>query len=284
MTATLKIIATPIGNIRDISLRAIDELSAADLILAEDTRHTKQLLRALNISLKEHVRVISCDTHREEERAQLVLLALQKNERVVLVSDAGCPAISDPGSLLAQAVVAAQARIEVIPGPSALTAAIMGAALDTTRFAFLGFLPKRKSLREKLISSAARAELAIVIYESPLRVFGLLDELYMLLGARRVVVARELTKIYETFHRGILGQSLEPPFVDKGECVVVVEAGSFLEPEPLDQKQELKAFIEEAHAQGASAKDIVQALIKRFPMKKKAALNKVLEVLGKTLG
>jgi len=280
MTSRLKIIATPIGNIRDITLRAIDELKMADVILAEDTRHLRQLLSALGIALKEHARIISCDAKREKERAALVISSLRQNERVVLVSDAGSPAISDPGSLLAQAVVEAQGQIEVIPGPSALTASVMGAAIDTTRFAFLGFLPKRIKLRQKMILDAARAELALIIYEAPNRVMALLNELFLLLGPRRVVVARELTKLFETFHRGILGQALSPPVVEKGECVILIEAGKLLEPEPTrEESNVLENYIIQELNNGASAKDIIKALIKQFPLKKKAALAKVLEVI-----
>ena len=151
MASALKIIATPIGNIRDISLRALDELKAADIILAEDTRHTKALLNALGVTLKDSVRLISCESRREASRGELVLKFLEQNLKVVLVSDAGTPTLSDPGSLLVQAVVAGLGAIEVIPGPSAVTAALMGAGIDTTRFAFLGFLPQKKSARKKII-------------------------------------------------------------------------------------------------------------------------------------
>lgn len=281
MNAPLKILATPIGNLGDITQRARDELKHADIILAEDTRHTGQLLKALGIERKAGARLISCHAHREVERAAFVLASLANNERVVLVSDAGSPAISDPGSLLAQAVIKGGGTIEVRPGPSALTAALMGAALDTTRFAFLGFLPKKKSLRQKLVMGTATAGLALVFYEAPSRVEKLLEELYLLLGARRVVVARELTKIFETFHRGLLGAVLEPPFIAKGECVVIVEAGPVAEAKPTEsQKDELSRVIEEGLSLGMSSRDLSHSLVVRFSLKKKAALNLVLQAIN----
>jgi 16S rRNA (cytidine1402-2'-O)-methyltransferase len=273
MPAALKILATPIGNIRDITLRAIDELKTADILLAEDTRHTKNLLQALGISLKPSARLISCNAHRERERAELVGEFLQQNLNVVLVSDAGTPAISDPGSLLVQAIVAAGFLIQPIPGCSALSASLMGAGIDTTRFAFLGFLPKKKSSREKIILKAADANLALFFYESPLRVLDLLQELFNLLGPRRVVVARELTKLFETFHRGVLGSPLSPDFIEKGECVVVIEAGELALQQDNKIQQDISDFI---NSSNLSSKDLAKLLVQKFKLKKKDAYNLVL--------
>lgn len=273
MASSLKILATPIGNIRDISLRALDSLKAADVILAEDTRHTKALLNALSIELKAGARLISCHSQLEKHRATLVLSMLEQNLNIILVSDAGSPAISDPGSLLVQAIVEAGMTVEVLPGPSALTAALMGAGIDTTRFAFLGFLPKKTRARETIIMGAAKAELALVVYESPLRVAALIDELFTLLGPRRVVVARELTKIFETFHRGVLGASLQPPLVEKGECVVIVEGASV--PALDGSEQEISDFIHSA--QVSTNKDLVNALMTKFKLKKSIAYDLVLK-------
>ena len=224
MSSSLKLLATPVGNVNDISLRAIDAIKTADAIFAEDTRHSLKLINALGLGLKPFCRLISCDAHRETRRIDLIVEKLRAKENVLLLSDAGSPCISDPGSLLVQGVVNAGFGVEVIPGPSAHVAALMGAGVDTTRFAFLGFLPQKTVQRKRLICGSAGLGLALVIYESPLRVSKLLDELHVLLGEQRVVVARELTKAFETFHRGVLGHDLMPLFVDKGECVVIVEA------------------------------------------------------------
>lgn len=278
MASSLKIVATPIGNIKDISTRAIHELKNADVILAEDTRLLRQLINILGISLKEKAQLFSCHAEREKDRGDLVIKNLHENKNVILVSDAGCPVISDPGSLLLNDVVKKGGGIEIIPGPSALTAAIMGAALDTSRFCFLGFLPKRKSHREKMIINSYKAQLALVIFESPLRVQALLDELFHLLGPKRVVVARELTKIFETFHRGILGEPLMPPLVSKGECVVIVERSTEDINDDFDS-EELKEFVASAKSQGKTNRDITGMVVDKFKIKKKEAFLMVLEIV-----
>jgi 16S rRNA (cytidine1402-2'-O)-methyltransferase len=220
MTPSLRIVATPIGNLGDLSPRAVAALSSSSLVLAEDTRHTRPLLEHYGV----HARLVSCHQHNESERLSLVTEALDRGESVALVSDAGAPGVSDPGGRLVELVRAAGHRVEVFPGPSAVIAAIMGAGLVTTRFAFLGFLPKRKKVRDTMITGAAKAGLALVVFEAANRVAETLADLHRTLGARRVVVARELTKRYETFHTGLLGSELVPPFEPRGEVVIVVEA------------------------------------------------------------
>ncbi|MCA9507102.1 MAG: 16S rRNA (cytidine(1402)-2'-O)-methyltransferase [Myxococcales bacterium] len=273
----LKIIATPIGNLGDISSRAISSISSADVILAEDTRSARKLISFLGINLKSQSRIISCHAQIEEQRAHVVEECLKANEQVVLLSDAGCPVISDPGSLLVQAVVKAGFEVEVIPGPSAQSAAIMGAGIDTTRFAFLGFLPKKNSQRKKLFQSTAACGLALVIYESPLRVKNLLDDLFEALGPRRVVVARELTKVFETFHRGVLGQELKPSLVEKGECVVIVEAQDVERSVSNDEKESVVELIKKRSEQAFRTKDIVKELVDNFNIKKNQAYDMVIE-------
>jgi 16S rRNA (cytidine1402-2'-O)-methyltransferase len=214
----LRVVGTPIGNIADMSPRVTETLKAADIVLCEDTRHSAPLVKRTGSS----ARLLSCHAHNETERAADVVAALERKENVALISDAGAPGLSDPGGRIVEAVVAAGFEVEVIPGPSALVAAIMGAGVDVSKFAFLGFLPKS---RASIIENAARADLALVIYEAPQRTSETLDDLFQVLGPRRVVVARELTKLHETFHRGVLGSALNPPFVEKGEVVIIVEAG-----------------------------------------------------------
>jgi 16S rRNA (cytidine1402-2'-O)-methyltransferase len=220
MTASLRVIATPIGNLGDLSPRAVLALSSSSIVLAEDTRHTRPLLEHYGV----HARLVSCHQHNESERVSLVTEAIERGESVALVSDAGAPGVSDPGGRLVDLVRAAGHRVEVFPGPSAVIAALMGAGLVTHRFAFLGFLPKRKKTRDEMVTRAAKAELALVIFEAPSRVEATLADLHRTLGARRVVVARELTKRFETFHAGTLGAELVPPFEPRGEIVIVVEA------------------------------------------------------------
>jgi 16S rRNA (cytidine1402-2'-O)-methyltransferase len=285
MSSSLKVIATPIGNVRDITLRAMDEIKKADVILAEDTRHSMRLIKALGLELKKGCRMISCDSHKEQNRIELVASMLMANEQVVFLSDAGCPAISDPGSLLVKGVLEKGCEVVPIPGPSAHSAALMAAGIDTTRFSFLGFLPKKKSLRKKMVMRAESAGLALIIYESIQRLQELLSFLYEHLGQRRVVVARELTKLHETFHRGTLGCELTPPLVVKGECVVVVElkrekAGDHIPPAGLETGigASVQDFIGQELSLGHSAKDVVTVAAQKFSIKKRVAYELVLKI------
>lgn len=220
MSGRLLIVATPIGNLGDLSPRAAEALRTAAVVLAEDTRRTRPLLEHVG----SHAKLVSCHQHNEEQRVPLVLERLGAGEDVALVTDAGAPGVSDPGGRLVAAVVEQGGAVEVLPGPSALVGALMGAGLVAHRFAFLGFLPRRTGARREILRQVSPA-LALVLFEAPGRVEETLAFLAAELGPRRVVVARELTKKFETFHRGVLGGPLEPPLVDKGEVVLVVEAG-----------------------------------------------------------
>ena len=231
----LRVVCTPIGNVEDLSPRAIEALRSSSMILAEDTRHTRPLLDRFGI----HAPLVSCHQHNEGERASLVVERLRSGEAVSLVSDAGAPGISDPGGRLVADVVAAGFEVEVFPGPSAVVAALMGAGLIAHRFAFVGFLPKKGRQRKALVENAMREGAALVIYEAANRTEATLADLSALLGARRVVVARELTKRHETFHRGVLGSALTPTFVDKGEVVIVVEGGEELAREDTPEPEEV---------------------------------------------
>lgn len=264
MTESLKIIATPIGNLQDISMRAKLELQQASIILAEDTRHTKSLVSLLGLNINSELKWYSCNSYKEKNRLELVIKALTDNKSVVLVSDAGTPCISDPGSLLIKDVVDAGYEVKVIPGACAITAAIMGSGLDCTKFAFLGFLPHKKSQRERLIKNSLKAELSLVIYEAPSRVVDTLSEIYSYIGKTKVVVAREITKLYESFHRGYLGEELIPPFVQKGECVIIIEK-KLLEENNLE---EINYFIKQNIALNKTKTDIALLLQEKFSISK----------------
>lgn len=220
MSGRLLVVATPIGNLGDLSPRAADALRTSAVVLAEDTRRTRPLLEHVG----SHAKLVSCHQHNEEQRVPLVLERLGAGDDVALVSDAGAPGVSDPGGRLVAAVVEQGGAVEVLPGPSALVGALMGAGLVAHRFAFLGFLPRRAGARREILRQVSPT-LALVLFEAPGRVEETLAFLGEELGGRRVVVARELTKKFETFHRGVLGGPLEPALVDKGEAVIVVEAG-----------------------------------------------------------
>lgn len=220
---TLFIVATPIGNIDDISLRARTVLAAASLVAAEDTRHTGKLLSRLGIQN----RLLSCHEHNEAARVPQIIERLQAGEDVALVSDAGTPLLSDPGFRLVTAAIAAGVSVTPIPGCSAAMAAVSAAGLPTDRILFEGFLPATASKRRARLEALKGRSETLVLYESAHRIQPGLRDVSDVLGASRpVVAARELTKLHETFYRGtaaeVLVQLAADPGAGKGEYTVVI--------------------------------------------------------------
>lgn len=220
----LDVVATPIGNLADLSPRARETLAAADVVAAEDTRHTGALLQALGISRP----LVSLHEHNERDRIEGLLSRLAAGQRLALVSDAGMPLVSDPGFALVRAAIAAGHAVSVVPGPSAVLAALAVAGLPTDRFCFEGFLPQRGGARRKRIEALAREPRTLVLFESPHRVAALMTELAEAFGAhRRAAVVRELSKTWETVYRGTLAELSEiaanDPNFGRGEITVVVE-------------------------------------------------------------
>ena len=197
----LQVIATPIGNLADLSERARAALAQADVVAAEDTRHTGTLLKTLGLSRP----LVSLHEHNESRRAAALVGRLMAGETVALVSDAGMPLLSDPGFSLVREAVQAGVTVSVIPGPSAVTAALAVAGLPTDRFCFEGFLPARERERRTRLAELASERRTLVFFEAPHRIAGALEEMAAQLGEeRQAVVARELTKAHETIYRGTL--------------------------------------------------------------------------------
>ena len=194
----LYIVATPIGNLEDITLRAIRILKEVELIAAEDTRHTKKLLNAYKIETP----LISLHQHNEREKSELIIAKMKGGMNVAYVSDAGTPCVSDPGYQLVSFAQAQNIRIVPIPGPSALITAMSAAGIPADNFSFCGFLPARENQRRLFLESLKDNERTIVFYESPTRFISTLKDIYGILGNREIVVARELTKIFEEIKRG----------------------------------------------------------------------------------
>ena len=217
---TLYLVATPIGNLEDITLRALRTLKECDVVAAEDTRRTAQLLRHFGISKP----LISCFQHNEARRAGEILRRLETGERVALVTDAGSPGISDPGELVVRAVRAAGSRVEVVPGACALVAALTASGLPTDEFHFVGFLPHKSGQRRRVLEALKDVPGTLVLYESPYRIEKLLNELEEAFPDRAVVLARELTKKFEEYLRGtpteLLAHARQHPL--KGEFVVLI--------------------------------------------------------------
>jgi len=222
-TGTLYIVATPIGNLEDITLRAIRILREVDLIAAEDTRHTKKLLNHLGIRTP----LISYYREKEQERGTVIIERLQNGENVALVSDAGTPAISDPGAILVQLAHEANIPVSPVPGASALGAAISCSGFTEGYFLFLGFPPAKSSQRRKLLTSLTHLEYPLVFYEAPRRVATFLQEALEILGDRETLWARELTKTYEELRKGLLSELLRECSSEnsRGEFVLVIGPG-----------------------------------------------------------
>jgi 16S rRNA (cytidine1402-2'-O)-methyltransferase len=227
---TLLVVATPIGNLGDLSPRARDVLRAADLLLAEDTRHTAQLLRACGVQ-RAPGGIESLHEHNERERVPGVIERLRAGATVALASDAGTPLMSDPGAALVSAAAAAGIEVVAVPGPCAAVAALTVAALPAARFAFEGFLPARPSARRDALRALVAEARTLVFYEAPHRLRETLDDLAQVFGAGRpAAVARELTKRFETVYRGTLGtlaqQAASDADMSRGEIVLVVQGAA----------------------------------------------------------
>ncbi len=222
---TLYVVATPIGNLRDITLRALDVLGQVDVIAAEDTRVTGVLLAHHGI----RVQLLSLNEHNERRRAPEIIRLLEAGKRVALVTDAGTPAISDPGATLVRAVSDAGFAIVPVPGPSAVIAALSASGLDSSPWLFIGFLPATAAARRSVLEPLAALPFALVFYEAPHRIQATLAVLAATLGAaREIVIARELTKRFETIHRCLLGDVSAwieaDPDRQRGEFVLIVGA------------------------------------------------------------
>jgi 16S rRNA (cytidine1402-2'-O)-methyltransferase len=217
---TLYLVATPIGNLEDITLRALRTLRECDAVAAEDTRRTGQLLRHFEISRP----LLSCFQFNEARRSREIVERLRQGQKIALVTDAGSPGISDPGERVVRAAIAAGLRVEPVPGPSALVAALTASGLPTGEFHFVGFLPHKPSQRRKRLEELACIPGTLVLYESPYRVERLLAELCEVFPERQVVLAREITKRFEEYLRGCPAELVRATAGRsfKGEFVAVV--------------------------------------------------------------
>ncbi len=223
----LYVVSTPIGNLEDITLRALRVLKEVDLIAAEDTRRTRQLLTHYGI----HKPLISYHEHNRRMREKTLLQELREGKNIALVTDAGTPGISDPGEDLVRGAIQESIPLIPIPGPAALVAALSVSGLPTESFLFYGFLPSKAAARKKWLVSLKDRPETLVFYESPRRLASLLEDAAQILGDRRVVVAREMTKVYEEVYRGTITEVLDQLGEEevKGEVTVILE-GSTLPP------------------------------------------------------
>ncbi len=255
----LFIIATPIGNLSDITLRALETLRAVDLVAAEDTRHTRKLLSYYDI----HKPLISYHEHNARQRGIELLEKVREGQKIGIVTDAGTPGISDPGMLLIEAALEQGIEPVPIPGPTALITALIASGLSTHPFAFLGFAPARGTERKRFFEKYKALEMTCILYESPKRLARTLQDITDTWGDRRIAVARELTKIHEEIFRGTVSGAMkhfenEP----KGELTLVVEGSTkeSLQAEPVNWEDELRSLLE----QGISSKEAASTIAGRF--------------------
>lgn len=212
MAGILYVVATPIGNLGDITYRAVDVLKHAAVIACEDTRQTRKLLERYGIATA----TVSYHEHNEAERSVELLMRLERGESVALVSDAGTPLVSDPGFRLVQAAAGRGLQVTPVPGPSAVVAAFSAAGLESDSFRFCGFFPRKRGERERVLQKLKDETATLAFYEAPHRLMETLADIERILGGRRIVVARELTKIHEEILRGAVGE-IRRALAERGE-------------------------------------------------------------------
>lgn len=229
MAGALYIVATPIGNLSDLSFRAVETLRSVDWIACEDTRHTRKLLAHYGVE----ARLLSYHEHNEEERSRELLARIDQGESIALVADAGTPLISDPGFRLVRKAAERGLPVIPVPGPSAVLAALSAAGVETDRFYFGGFLPRKQSERRKLLQQLSALDATLVFYEAPHRILQALEDVESVLPDRPVAIARELTKIHEEFLRGSpasLRKLLQHRGAVHGEITLVIGKGEARRP------------------------------------------------------
>jgi 16S rRNA (cytidine1402-2'-O)-methyltransferase len=275
---TLHLVATPIGNLEDVTLRALRVLREADLVLAEDTRRTRVLLDRHAIPQRPR----SLHEHNEAARVAEVLALLDAGKQIALVSDDGTPLVSDPGALLVAAAFAAGHSVVPLPGASAVIASLVGSGIAATPFTFLGFLPRKAGERDRLLGPLRTRSETLVLFESPRRVAATLRALAAQLGDRAACVARELTKVHEEVARGTLAE-LADRFAGgaRGEVTIVVagaDAASAAEASPgPPSRTDLAARIAALAAQGLGAKEIAGVVARERGISRRDAYAQVLD-------
>ena len=274
MAGTLFVVATPIGNLEDISARALRVLREVDLIAAEDTRRTAQLLTRFGITTK----TTSLHAHNEQTKGRQLIARLQAGDSVALVSDAGTPGVSDPGSLLVADAAEAGVTVVPIPGASALTALLSVTGADASRFTFLGFPPTRSKDRKIWLNLLALAAPMAVFYEAPHRILATLSDVHAALGDVPVILGRELTKTHEELVRGPIGRVLDGLSEPRGEYVVAVMVPqvSELEPQRAPESAEVWAeFCEMTNNGGSTRRQAVASLSRKYRISAKGIYDMV---------
>lgn len=273
----LYIVATPIGNLDDITIRAIKVLSEVDIIAAEDTRSTGKLLAYHDIKGK----LVSYHEHNETQKAQKLIKDIEKGLSVAIVTDAGTPSVSDPGYRIVQAAIENHIQPIPIPGPSAAITALSASGLPTDMFTFIGFLPKKKGKRLEQLEKLVSAPGTLIFYESPKRISQLLNDLKETFGERDLVFAREITKRYEEFQRGTISELIEKIELKKtikGECTLLVSGISKTAAVCLDDiKQEIANRLKKP---GNTTATLAREMAAQYGVPRKQIYQEILEITG----
>ncbi|MCG6909564.1 MAG: 16S rRNA (cytidine(1402)-2'-O)-methyltransferase [Deltaproteobacteria bacterium] len=271
----LYVVGTPIGNPGDISLRALETFGKVDLIAAEDTRNTRRLLAGHGIDRP----LISLHEHNEDRRTEELIAKLSTGLSIALVSDAGTPTLSDPGYRLVTEAVAADIRVVPIPGPSAAVAALSVSGLPTDTFLFLGFPPRKPAKRIAFLQGLAEENRTLIFYESPKRLAGLLSDLSDIVGERRAVLSREMTKPFEEFIRGTLSDihgAIQRKKALKGECTLLVEGKK--KSEDVSQKALREIVVGEFDAGETGVSALSKKIAERYGISKKKVYEEVIRM------
>jgi 16S rRNA (cytidine1402-2'-O)-methyltransferase len=277
MSGLLSVVATPIGNLDDLSPRAARTLARADIVACEDTRVTRVLLQRAAPE-RGHAKLLAVHARNERARVPELVRAVAGGSHVVLVTDAGMPAVSDPGHHVIEGCIAAGLRVEVVPGPSAVPTALVASGLPSARFVFDGFLPRTATARRRRIEALANEERTLVLFEAPHRLADSLRALAGVLGSRRAAIARELTKIHEEIVRGTLPELAER-FADggvRGEITIVIEGAAAAE-QPVADAGDLADQVAAEIAAGAGKRESIAAVAERNRVPKKVVYQAVLD-------
>ena len=273
MPGVLYIVPTPIGNLEDITLRALRILKEVDLIAAEDTRHSQHLLTHFGIDKP----LTSYHDHNEREKALALVQRIKNGENVALVSDAGTPGIADPGFRLAVAAIRAGIQIVPLPGASALATVLSASGLPTDRFLFEGFLPAKKQERKNQLKELRDCAATLVFYEAPHRLIDTLGDLQRILGERAIVIAREVSKVHEEFLRGTVSEVIHQLAGRdvKGEVTIVVHGSTG---EARVTEEQLRSDIQRLIGEGVGVKEISELFGERYGLSKREVYRMTLEV------
>ena len=258
MNGNLYLVATPIGNLEDITLRALRILKEVDIIAAEDTRNTLKLLNHFEIKKT----LISYHRHNEEFKKDNILNLLKEGKNIAIVSDAGTPGISDPGEIIVKEAIKEEIEVIPIPGACAAINALICSGLDTKEFAFFGFLPLNNKLRNEKLEEIEKETKTIIIYEAPHKLENTLKDLKEIIGDRKIVVARELTKIHEEFLRGDINEIINKTKDLKGEMIILIEGAQSEKKEIYLNMLSLEEHYNYYEKQGFNKKEIIKKIAK----------------------